>query len=139
MCLPSEIYTLGYAQWKIREVVEQLQALDALLVDVRQSPYTSKPGFKKEELASRLGDRYLHVAALGNVNYEDGPIELAQPEQGLETIRTLDRPPVLMCGCQSPAQCHRSTVAALIAERAGATVTHLRSPHERAQPRLFDD
>jgi uncharacterized protein (DUF488 family) len=134
----SEIYTLGYAAWTVEEVVEQAQTLDAILVDVRRAPYTTKPGFKKEELRSRFGDRYVHIPGFGNVNYEGGPIELAQPEEGLDAIRALSRPPILMCGCTSPTQCHRSTVATLLAEQMDADVTHLRSPSERAQPDLFE-
>jgi uncharacterized protein (DUF488 family) len=133
------IYTLGYAQWTIDEVVEQTSALDAVLVDVRYSPHTTKPGFAKADLAARFNDRYVHLPAFGNVNYQDGPIELADPERGLQALRKLERPPVLMCGCRAPERCHRSTVATLLSDRLGGTVEHLRAPNERAQPGLFEN
>ena len=135
----SKIYTLGYAQWSIDEVTTQIDALDAVLVDVRHSPHTTKPGFAKSDLEARFGDRYVHLPAFGNVNYQGGPIELADPEQGIQAIRELERPPVLMCGCRYPEHCHRSTVATLLANRLGGTVEHLRAPSERAQPGLFDE
>lgn len=132
-------YTLGYAQWTLDEVAAQLDALGAVLVDVRHSPHTTKPGFAKPDLDSRFGDRYVHLPAFGNVNYQDGPIELAKPERGIDKIQALERPPVLMCGCRYPGPCHRSTVAALLTDRLGGTVEHLRTPSERAQPGLFDN
>jgi len=137
--MPSPIYTLGYAQWTADEVDDQLQLLGAVLVDVRRSPQTTKPGFTKDELDARFGSRYVHVPAFGNVNYKEGPIELAQPKLGMATVQSLSRPPVLMCGCQAPAQCHRSTVATRLAEEWAVSVTHLRAPSERAQPGLFSD
>jgi uncharacterized protein (DUF488 family) len=134
----STVYTLGYAQWPIDEVATKIDALGAALVDVRHSAHTTKPGFAKSDLEARLGDRYVHLPAFGNVNYQDGPIDLADPERGVQTIRELERPPVLMCGCRHPERCHRSTVAALVADRLGGTVEHLRAPDERTQPGLFD-
>jgi len=135
------IYTLGYAQWSIDAVADQLITLGAILVDVRQSPYTTKPGFAKPDLNTRFGDRYVHLPAFGNVNYKEGPIELSDPEKGLRTVEALGRPPVLMCGCQSPTHCHRSNVAQILANRLNGSigVEHLRAPSERAQPDLFDD
>lgn len=135
------IYTLGYAKWSIEEVAKQLDALRATLVDVRHSPHTTKPGFAKSDLEARFGNRYVHLRAFGNVNYKEGPIELADPEEGLRAIRALDRSPVLMCGCQHPDQCHRSSVAQLLADHLDGSIaiTHLRSARERAQPGLFED
>lgn len=135
----SSIYTLGYAQWAIDEVETVVNTLDAGLVDIRHSPYTSKPGFTKAELRDRFPDRYLHLEAFGNVNYDGGPVELEDPEQGLEVISDLDLVPILMCGCKSENQCHRSTVASLIADRWTISVYHLRAPSERAQTSLFDE
>lgn len=137
--MPTTIYTLGYAQWEIAEVEAQVNALDAVLVDVRRSPNTTKPGFSRSDLQKRLDDRYVHIPAFGNVNYKEGPIEIAAPDQGLQNIQALDRPPILMCGCRHPDRCHRSVVAQRIADELGGTVKHLRSRGERAQPGLFDD
>lgn len=135
----SILYTLGYAQWTIDEVAAAIDAHSAVLVDVRRSPHTTKPGFDQEELETRFGERYLHLPAFGNVNYKEGPIELAAPEQGLRAVRALDRSPVLMCGCRDPSSCHRSTVAQFLSDRLDAPIEHLRAPTERAQPGLFDD
>lgn len=136
--MPSfPIYTLGYAQWSIDDVESVVDEYDAILADVRRSPHTTKPGFTRSELDARFENRYLHVPAFGNDNYKEGPVQLVDPEQGLAELRTVDRPPILMCGCQLPEHCHRSVVAALLADRLGNPVEHLRSPAERPQLYLF--
>lgn len=137
--MSTSIYTLGYAQWSIDEVCDQLDRLDAVLVDVRYRPYTTKPGFAKADLKGRFGDRYVHLPAFGNINYQEGPIELVNPEEGLETARELERPPLFLCGCRSPAECHRSTVARFVSDRLGRPIEHLQAPSERDQHSLFDD
>lgn len=134
---PPSLYTLGYARWSIEEVERQIDELDALLTDVRHSPYTSKPGFSKPKLASRFGTDYLHVPGFGNTNYKEGPINLAAPEEGLRRLHTRDGPFVLLCGCRDPETCHRTRVAHVIQEEVGGSITHLRAPSERAQPDLF--
>jgi len=116
-----------------------MDALGAILIDVRQSPHTTNLGFGKTDLESRLGDWYVHLPAFGNVNYKEGPVELADPEKGLRAVREMERTPVLMCGCRHPEQCHRSTVAQLLADRFGGSIEHLRAPDERAQPGLDDE
>jgi uncharacterized protein (DUF488 family) len=137
MSSPS-LYTLGYAQWSIEEVDRQIDELDALLVDVRHSPYTSKPGFSKPELASRFGTDYLHAPEFGNINYDkEEPMSLADPADGLRLLRARDGPFVLLCGCRDPERCHRSRVAVLIQDELGGSITNLRAPSERAQHSLF--
>lgn len=135
----TQVYTLGYARWTIEQVATTLQDLDGVLVDIRHAPYTSKPGFTKSELDARFRDRYRHLEAFGNVNYKDGPIKLANPERGLKVIRELHRVPILMCGCRSATECHRSTVAARIADQWPVSIHHLQAPNEGSQKHLFDD
>lgn len=133
------IYTLGYAQWSIGQVEAQLRTLDATLVDVRHAPHSSKPGFAKAALESRFRSRYFHVPGFGNTNYAEGSIKLADPEEGLQTVAELSFPLILMCGCQSPTECHRSHVARYIADHFNADIIHLRAPGETENAPLFDD
>lgn len=134
----SVIYTLGYARWSSDQVERTLQKLGASLIDVRHSPQTSKPGFSATELERRFGKRYCPVPGFGNVNYKGGPIQLADFEDGIEMIRGVEEPLVLMCGCQSPKTCHRSIVAERLQDRRGGSIIHLQSPSKRSQPELFD-
>lgn len=134
----SKIYTLGYARWTVDQVAVAARELDGVLADIRHSPYTSKPGFSKEELRQRFRNRYVHIAGFGNVNYKEGPVELADFEKGLHRVRQLKRVPILLCGCRSATRCHRSTVALKIAEQCTVSVHHLTAPGDQAQNDLFD-
>ena len=133
------LYTLGYARWSIDEMQSCVEALDATLVDVRYRPHTSKPGFDRTGLRSRFGPQYQHLPAFGNVNYQGGPVELADPGAGLQAVQHLSAPLILLCGCKAPSVCHRSDVAERIVHHYGGTIEHLQSPAGRAQPDLFDD
>lgn len=123
------IYTLGYASWPIQNVETLVRDLDARLIDVRYKPYTSKPGFSRDDLDDRLGPQYRHEPGFGNVNYRGGPVNLKAPERALDRLDFLgaeDRPPIiLMCGCKDVERCHRTQVAARIASRYGGTIEHL--------------
>lgn len=132
------IYTLGYARWSIEEVEECLETLDATLLDIRYAPRTTKPGFTRDELDQRLGSRYVHIPAFGNVHYKRDGIKLSDPDRGLEQLRALEGPFVLMCGCKRPEQCHRSEVAEFIADWEEASIRHLQAPAQSAQPDLFE-
>lgn len=137
--MQTPLLTLGYAQWSIDEVTACRAKHDAVLIDIRYTPKTTKPGFSKSDLCDRFGSHYRHVPGFGNVNYEEGPIELAAPNQGIAEVQNFSRALLLMCGCRSPAHCHRTTVADLLSPQFDASPRHLRAPAERAQPRLFDE
>lgn len=131
------IYTLGYAEWSIEELEQCLQRLEATLLDIRYVPRTTKPGFTRDELNERFGSQYKHLPAFGNVNYKEGDVKLSDPELGLQQLRCLKGPFILMCGCKRPENCHRSVVADFLANREQLSIRHLQSPRERAQPDLF--
>jgi len=137
------IQTLGYAQWTLAEVAAHVQDADALLVDVRRQPYSSKPGFRKPDLQDELGDRYLHVPAFGNENFQDpdAPIEIQNIWRGIHRVRDLDLPEtiVLLCGCADPQSCHRTVVAETLADVFKADIRHLSPPDNPRQGALFDD
>jgi hypothetical protein len=83
------IQTLGYAQWTLAEVAAHVRKADALLVDVRRQPYSSKSGFRKPDLQDELDDRYLHVPAFGNENFQhpDAPIEIRNVWRGIHRLQ----------------------------------------------------
>ena len=131
----NTIHTLGYAAW----TTDQLQALveeeNALLADVRLSPKSGKAGFSKHELAGLLGQRYVHVPAMGNANYQGGPIQIKDFDCGVQQLRRVfvERKVealILMCGCQNAQTCHRRTVAERLAKKKGLDVEHLEPPVE---------
>ncbi|MCZ7547383.1 MAG: DUF488 family protein [Anaerolineae bacterium] len=53
------------------ELVALAHELDALVVDVRLAPRSRVREWNQSVMAEALGDRYLHVGAVGNLNYKD--------------------------------------------------------------------
>jgi uncharacterized protein (DUF488 family) len=137
------IQTLGYAQWTLAEVAAHVRKADALLVDVRRQPYSSKSGFRKPDLQDELDDRYLHVPAFGNENFQhpDAPIEIRNVWRGIHRLqeRAVPETIVLLCGCADPQSCHRTVVAETLADVFQADIRHLSPPDNPRQGALFDD
>lgn len=117
-------YTIGYAGRTADDLEAILKREDGALLDIRISPRSRKPGFNKSQLEKRFGEDYLWVVEFGN-NSSDGGIELADPDFGLDLIKSIYDDSVednwngavfLMCACADPSTCHRTTVAALLRE-----------------------
>jgi uncharacterized protein (DUF488 family) len=149
------IYTLGYGSVKPDDLHHWLATEDGLFVDVRLSPRSRDPHWRKETLQAQLGDRYVHLPEFGNRNYKAGdgaPVILADPANGLHRYRQLAarwpaRKLVLVCACWSWAHCHRRDAALVVAEALGETesaIKHLgavdvrRPPPPPAQRSMFE-
>jgi uncharacterized protein (DUF488 family) len=118
------IYTFGYQGKRAVDLLAKLEQLDAVLCDVRLSPRSRwAPEWNQKQLAALLGERYVHVPELGNVNYKGGPVEIADLSTGLGTILDLaaTRAVVLMCVCSKLCGCHRETIAEALHERSVET------------------
>jgi uncharacterized protein (DUF488 family) len=141
------ISTIGYQDRSVDDVIDILRAADVkMLVDVRLTPLSRKPGLSKNGLAARLRDAgidYMHLPELGNprdnrdafrrgdeaaVTRYRAALRTPEGQAGLEKLLRLatHRSIALMCFEHDAAQCHRSIVAEALAE-AGATsqVVHL--------------
>lgn len=124
----NTIYTIGYAGWTPGGVKTRVEALGAVLLDIRYSPYSKRPEWRGDSLKTLLGRaRYQHMKTLGNRNYRDGPIVFDAPEAAIETVTHLltRQPIVLLCGCRDADTCHRSVAADFLSERSGAPIEHL--------------
>jgi uncharacterized protein (DUF488 family) len=68
--MPATLFTLGYQQRSIDEFVDLLCDADVnVLVDVRETAWSHKPGFSKGALSSALaaaGIDYIHADFAGN-------------------------------------------------------------------------
>jgi hypothetical protein len=118
----TRLYTIGYSGWKPEQLKAAVGERGALLWDIRYSPRSRAPQWRREALRELLGTRYEHVPALGNRNYNnDGPIVLAAPEACLNRAELAVRrgPLILMCGCKEHGECHRKTAAEFLADRFG--------------------
>ena len=134
----SRIYTAGYLGKSPEQLLSFLEAHDAVLYDIRYSPFSRDPHWTKSAMIVRFGARYQHVNAFGNVNYKNGgPVELVDPLSGLSIVESETRSIVLLCACRHAAQCHRSTVATLLREH-GYHVEE-REPPERHEAQRWND
>ena len=129
-----QLYTVGYNAWdgpeSLRELSEKKD--NALIVDIRFSPTSRDPRYRKAYLDKTLGERvYQWVFNLGNKNYKGGPVDLVNEQAGIaqvvEVLRS-GRSVILMCGCYNHVQCHRTHVAALVEAVCGVSGLPLYPP-----------
>jgi uncharacterized protein (DUF488 family) len=124
------IYTFGYEKRQPEELVAEAERLSAVVVDVRLKPYSRRREWNLNNLARLCGPvhGYLWIKGFGNLNYKGGPIELADPEDGLARVAhdiERGRNIILLCYEADPKTCHRWQVAELIAKRFGCRIEHL--------------
>jgi uncharacterized protein (DUF488 family) len=143
------LFTLGYQGLTVASYVAALEAAGAgVVLDVREVPWSRKPGFSKSPLAAALdaaGIEYLHVKSAGNPasirKREASSAEVLDAyrehlrrnpdavDELLAHIRGAagrGRAACLTCFERLPAECHRSIlVEALLARDPSLEVTHL--------------
>lgn len=141
------LVSVGYEGRTASDLVDQLVAADVqVLVDVRLTPLSRKPGLSKTRLAEALdiaGIRYVHHKALGNPKdnrdgfragerasidrYRAVLDEDDAAEAIAHVVELLDGGVVaLLCFERDHAECHRNLVVEkLVAARPGAAVIHV--------------
>lgn len=133
-----ELFTIGYEGWDLPAFLDHLRATGIeCILDVRESPFSRKPGFSKGPLSRALesrGIRYVHLKELGTPRplrqqvKSDGDYGrffqkmekyLASQQGGIE--RAYDcvgrMTCCLLCYEKSSDMCHRRIVAYLICKR----------------------
>jgi uncharacterized protein (DUF488 family) len=144
----TTLLTLGYEKRTIEEFVRLLQeaAVD-VLVDVRATAWSHKPGFSKSGLSTRLeqaGIEYVHARFAGNPKtlrrqasshehclalYEEyissDTAILSQFEQLVESLHAQNKNVCIACFERHPDDCHRSIIAGKWQQRGGRSVRHL--------------
>jgi hypothetical protein len=113
-------YTAGYAGQSLANLARIAAEMGATVLDIRLSANSYSPQWRKAAMQAALGTRYAHVPALGNRNYKTGPpVCLSDPDRGVSFVQTMlaQGPVILLCGCRSATECHRSTVARLLAAK----------------------
>lgn len=132
------LYTYGYLGATPADLKAYIDELDAYLIDIRYSPRSRAPQWRRDALQRLAGvtehgrPRYCHIGAFGNVNYAgDGPIEISSPIVGLQEIAPYRaaRPVILLCGCPDWRSCHRRTVADLIVQATAEAGDAVRVEH----------
>lgn len=155
MTLPT-LYTIGYEGASIEDLLATLKAAAiARLIDIRESPYSRRPEFSREELAAALADygiAYEHIRELGNppagreaaraghmAAYREiftAHLNGADGRKGLERAlaAAANQRVCLLCFEKSAAHCHRSMVVSRIEAMAAREVVHLRVAAGQAHP-----
>jgi uncharacterized protein (DUF488 family) len=145
---PGQLHTLGYEKRSLEEFLALLrQAGIGVVVDVRDTPWSHKPGFSKQPLSVALADagiEYVHARFAGNPkalrstasdnaeairlyadHLREHPEILDQLDTLLEARLASGQPGCLICFERDPRHCHRDVLATAWTARHGATVLHL--------------
>jgi len=106
---------------------------DAVIVDVRLVPVSSKRELRMEALARRFGDRYLWVREWALAADKSRILDLAEGAKRVSSVWLQRRVPLLVCECKTLAECHRLTLATAAQEQLGVVVKHLGQTERDAQ------
>lgn len=147
--MPDVIFTLGYQQRSIDEYVRLLSEAEiTVLIDVRETAWSHKPGFSKSAFAARLeaaGIEYVHASFAGNPKwlrenaashdecltwyawYVDEFSEVIDALEGLlSEVQSAGKRVALACFERHADDCHRAILAERwVARDDDRHVTHL--------------
>lgn len=127
----STVVTVGYEGRTAEELVQAVEDCVDVLVDVRLTPSSRKPGLSKGKLSAaleRAGVRYLHMRALGNPRENRAGYRAGDPDSqrryadvlrddaardALEQLEQLlsDARVALLCFERDSGACHRQAIA----------------------------
>lgn len=114
--MTNPLYTYGYIGNRdaLKDLKRYAEA-GCLIADIRMAPYSQRPDFRQGHLKKELGAAYLHLPALGNLNYQRAgkePIQINDLSNGLHSLDALlqHQPVVILCGCKDHETCHRNIV-----------------------------
>ncbi|MCV7090023.1 DUF488 domain-containing protein [Mycobacterium interjectum] len=143
----AAVMTVGYQGRAVDQLVHDLSAAGVeIVVDVRLTPLSRKPGLSKTKLAEALrgaGIGYVHLPQLGNPRdnrdaYRNAEAHAVMRFRGLldspdargavERLRGLASENViaLLCFERDPEQCHRALIIeAMAADSPGMAIHHI--------------
>jgi uncharacterized protein (DUF488 family) len=106
-----KFYTTGCAGKEINDLKSMLDALDAVLVDVRFSPIGATMRWRQIYLKTLLRKKYHHLPHLGSRAFREGKAQIQNLDLGLKILISFSANAVLMCECRDPKECHRLIIA----------------------------
>lgn len=113
----QKIFTTGYTGKNISDLKPMLEALDAILIDIRFAPFSRIMHWQKGYFKALLGNRYRHVQNLGNRTFKENKVTVQNLQLGLETVLSLNQNAVLICACEKSEDCHRRFIIAELHHR----------------------
>lgn len=112
--MTNTVFTAGYTGHTPQQLKQVAEEIDAIVFDIRFSPFSRNPAWIGANLAATLGNRYLHCKTLGNRNYRGdygNGIMIHIYEKGLRAVQLAQKPVILLCACPHFEDCHRKVVA----------------------------
>lgn len=106
-----KFYTTGYAGKDINDLKSLLDALDAVLVDVRFSPTSEIMRWRQIYLKTLLREKYYHVPQLGSRAFRERKAQIQNLDLGIKILVSFNTNAVLMCECADLKACHRLSIA----------------------------
>ena len=140
------LFTIGYQGHSVESLIRSLRSNDIeVLLDVRENPWSRKPGFSKAKLQNAMeaaGISYIHEPRLGTPSrirgiYKDtGNVSKALAEYGrylrktpapIEALAMMasGKKVCLLCLERDHNLCHRGVIAQQLCETSQWTQTHL--------------
>lgn len=114
----NRIFATGYTGRDINDLKPLVDALGAILVDIRFAPYSQVMVWRQVYLKTLLGSKYLHIANLGNREFkEKGKVSIQNLSLGIETLLGLNTNLILFCVCAEAKDCHRRVIARELQKR----------------------
>lgn len=122
----AKLFTTGYQlARKVERLIALVKEQNLYVADIRHTPWSADSQWCKEAIEAAfyeagLVDRYIHIAALGNVNHnKGGAIKLADPAVGAAFVVSglrSGKDVLLMCACWDAENCHRTVAAEYICQ-----------------------
>jgi uncharacterized protein (DUF488 family) len=104
-------YTTSFAGKDINDLKPMLNALDAVLVDVRFTPTCEIMRWRQIYLKALLREKYHHLPHLGSRAFRGGKAKIQNLDLGIKILISFNVNAVLMCECGDPKKCHRLLIA----------------------------
>lgn len=111
----------GYTGRTPQDLLTLAEERNALLIDIRLSAASRVPVWRLSEMQEFFKRRYVHLPALGNLNYKSGDpdrIVIKDFALGLSRLRNLLKSHnlILLCVCRSAESCHRMVIKQKLAQ-----------------------
>lgn len=117
-----KVYPIGYSTPGAKKRIDELtKQNNVLLMDTRLKPYSWNDEWRQGQLEDRYGNTYHWCGKhLGNVNYQGGPIKLADPDVGIYGLIGYLKAGydlILLCKCEVLTACHVKEICRLLLEK----------------------
>lgn len=106
-----KFYTTGYAGKDINDLKPLVNALDAVLVDVRFFPTSEMMRWRQIYLNALFREKYHHVAQLGSRAFRERGKQIQNLDLGIKILVSFNENALLMCECADLKECHRLVIA----------------------------